>query len=127
MTHISGPRRAGHVLGIILGVIHLGSLAAPSDGDGSGPPLAVLAIGAVIGVAVVALLIHSWRRDQRGSRRFAAVLLVLAALGALPGLLVADVPAILQLGAAIVVLMTIATVVLLFYPQRAPSGVVSAG
>lgn len=126
MTPISGPRRAGHVLGIILGLLHLSLLAAPTNDEGSGPPLAVLAISAAIGVAVVALLVQSWRRDQSGPRRFAAILLVLAALGALPGLLVADVPTALQAGAGILVLLTIAAVVLLFYPQRAPAGAVNA-
>ncbi len=126
MTSMSGPRRAGHILGIIVGVVHLSALAVPSDGEDTGPPLAVLAIGAVIGLAVIALLILSWRRDQRGPRRIAAVLLVLAALGALPGLLVADVPAALQVGAGLLVLLTIATVVLLFYPQRDSAALVDA-
>jgi len=126
MTSISGPRKAGHILGIILGAVHLSVLAAPSAGEDSGPPLAVLAIGAVIGLAVIALLIQSWRRDQRGPRRIAAVLLVLAGLGALPGLLVADVPAALQVGAGILVLLTIATVVLLFYPQRDSAALMDA-
>ena len=126
MTSISGPRRAGHMLGIVVGVAHLSALAVPSGGEDSGPPLAVLAIGAVIGLAVIALLIQSWRRDQRGPRRIAAILLVLAGLGALPGLLVADVPAALQVGAGILVLLTIATVVLLFYPQRDSAALVDA-
>jgi len=126
MTSISGPRRAGHILGIVVGVAHLSALAVPSGGEDSGPPLPVLAIGAVIGLAVIALLILSWRRDQRGPRRIAAVLLVLAGLGALPGLLVADVPAPLQVSAGILVLLTIATVVLLFYPQRDSAALVDA-
>jgi hypothetical protein len=46
------------------------------------------------------------------------VLLVLAALGALPGLLVADVDVMLQIAAGALVLLTIATLILLFYPQR---------
>jgi len=51
---------------------------------------------------------------------------VLAGLGALPGLLVADVPAALQVGAGILVLLTIATVVLLFYPQRDSAALMDA-
>lgn len=125
MTSITGPRRAGHILGITVGVAHLAALAIPS-GEDSGPPLPVLAIGAVIGLAIIALLIQSWRRDQRGPRRIAAVLLVLAALGALPGLLVADVAAPLQVIAGILVLLTIATVVMLFYPQHDSAELVDA-
>jgi len=126
MTSISGPRRAGHVLGIILGVVHLSALAIPSGGEDPGPPVAVLAIGAMLGLAIIGLLIQSWRRDQRGPRRVAAVLLVLAGLGALPGLLVADVPAAFQVAAAVLVLLTIAAVVMLFYPQRDSATLVDA-
>lgn len=126
MTSISGPRRAGHVLGIILGVVHMSALAASPDGEGSGPPVGVLAIGAVLGLVIIALLVQSWRHDQRGPRRVAAVLLVLAGLGALPGLLVADVPLGLQAAAAVLVLLTLAAVVLMFYPQRASATLVEA-
>lgn len=118
MAPISGPRRVGHILGIVLGCAHLGVLGLASGGKDSGPPFPVLAVGAVIGLTVIALLVRSWRRDERGPRRLAAVLLVLAGLGALPGLLVADVSVALEAGAGILVLLTIATVVLLFYPQR---------
>lgn len=119
MTTISGRRKAGHVLGIALGVANLGALAVPTGSGESGPPFAVLAVGAFLGAAVVALLVRSWRHDERGPRRIAAVLLVLAAVGALPGLLVADVPVALQAAAGALVVLTIATVVLLFSPEPA--------
>lgn len=118
MTQLSRPHVAGHVLGILLGLTHLSFLGVPTDGEEAGPPLAVLILGAVVGLAVVVLLIRSWRRDAQVPRRIAAVLLVLAALGALPGLLVADVGVALQLGAGGLVLLTVAALVLLFYPQR---------
>jgi peptidoglycan/LPS O-acetylase OafA/YrhL len=116
---VTGPRRWGHVLGIALGVLHVASLAIPTEPGEAGPPLAVLVVGGVLGLAVVVLLVLSWRGDARGPRRVAAVLLVLAGLGALPGMLVADVPVGLQVVAGVLVLLTIAAVVLLFYPDRA--------
>ena len=118
MATISGPRRAGHILGIGLGAAHLSFLAVPTDGQESGPPLGILVLGAALGLTVIVLLVKAWRDDQRGPRRVAAVLLVLAGLGALPGLLVAGVPVALQVGAGLLVLLTILCVVLLFYPQR---------
>ena len=119
MATISGPRRAGHILGIVLGVGHVGALGIPTGGgEEAGPPVVVLVLGAVVGLAVIALLVRSWRHDQRGPRRVAAILLVLAGLGALPGMLVSDVPVALQAIAGVLVLLTIACVVLLFYPQR---------
>jgi hypothetical protein len=121
MAQLSAPRKAGHVLGITLAAIHLASLALPTGSGEEGPPLPVLIGGALIGVAVIILLVQSWRADARGPRRIAAVLLALAGLAALPGLLVADVAPALRLVAGLVVLMTIATIVLLFYPQRQPA------
>lgn len=118
MATISSARRAGHILGIVLGVGHVGALGIPTGGEEAGPPLVVLVLGAVVGLAVIALLVRSWRHDQRGPRRVAAILLVLAGLGALPGMLVSDVPVALQAIAGVLVLLTIACVVLLFYPQR---------
>jgi predicted branched-subunit amino acid permease len=118
MAQLSRPHVAGHVLGISLGLSHLSILGLPTDGDQAGPPLAVLILGAAVGLAIVVLLIKSWRSDAHVPRRIAAVLLVLAALGALPGLLVADVDVMLQIAAGALVLLTIATLILLFYPQR---------
>ncbi|MGK2875529.1 MAG: hypothetical protein ACSLEW_07790 [Nocardioides sp.] len=118
MAQLSRPQVAGHVLGIVLGLAHLSILGAPTDGEEAGPPLAILILGAVVGLAVVVLLIYSWRRDAHAPRRIAAVLLVLAALGALPGLLVADVEVALRLAAGGLVLLTVIALVLLFYPQR---------
>lgn len=118
MASINGRGQAGHVLGGILGVAHVAAIGAAGEEGDAGPPLAVLVVAAALGVAIVALLVRSWRQDSRGARRVAAVLLLLAALGTLPGLLVAGVHVARQVGAGAVVLLTIATVLLLFSPQR---------
>lgn len=121
MTPLSRPHAAGHVLGIVLGLVHLSILGIPTDNQDAGPPLAILILGAAIGLAVIVLLVHSWRRGSHGPRRIAAVLLVLAALGALPGLLVDGVAVALQVAAGGLVLLTLAAIVLLFYPQHSPA------
>jgi hypothetical protein len=125
MTQLSRPRTAGHVLGIGLGLAHLSILGVPTGGDDPGPPLAVVICGALLGLSVVILLVLSWRRDATTPRRVAAVLLFVAALGALPGLLVSGVDVALQLLAGILVLLTVTAVVLLFYPQSSRSVVTS--
>lgn len=114
---LSTRRRAGHVLGIVLGTLHIAVLAIPTGGDDAGPPLPVLVIGAVIGLAVIALLRRSWRQDAPIARRAAGALLVLAALGVLPGLLTADVTLALRLAAGALIGMTVATLLLLFAPE----------
>lgn len=114
---MSTRRRAGHVLGIVLGTLHVAVLAIPTGGDDAGPPLPVLVIGAVIGLAVIALLRRSWRTDARVARRAAGALLVVAALGVLPGLLTADVTLALRLAAGALIGLTVATLLLLFAPE----------
>ena len=119
----SGRRRTGHVLGIVLGCIHLSALAIPTGGDDAGPPLSVLVIGAAVGLAVIVLLVRSWRGDAPVARRTAGVLLVLAALGVLPGLLAADVALVLRIAAGTLIGLTAATLVLLFVPEARATGV----
>lgn len=114
---LSRRRRAGHVLGIALGVAHLSVLGVPTGGDDAGPPLAVLVVGAAVGLAVILLLVRSWRRDARTARVLAGVLLVLAALGAAPGLLAADVDLGLRVAAGLLVGLTAVTLALLFLPE----------
>ena len=115
--YLSSRRRAGHLLGVLLGLIHLSVLGIPTGSRDAGPPLPVLILGAAIGLAVIALLVRSWRQDAPIARWAAGVLLVLAALGVLPGLLVANVALALRLAAGALVGLTVATLVLLFLPE----------
>ncbi|GAA3811124.1 hypothetical protein [Nocardioides panacisoli] len=100
-----------------MGLIHLSVLGIPTGSRDAGPPLPVLILGAAIGLAVIALLVRSWRQDAPIARWAAGVLLVLAALGVLPGLLVANVALALRLAAGALVGLTVATLVLLFLPE----------
>jgi uncharacterized membrane protein YfcA len=118
MSALSPARKTGHILGFILAALHVASLGIPTPDGEEGPPFAVLLVGAALGIAVIVLLALSWTRDSRTPRRIAAVLLVIAALGAVPGLLVSGAPVALQIAAGVLVLLTIATIVLLFLPQR---------
>lgn len=126
MASTNGRRKAGHILGAVLAVGHLAALGAPAEEGETGPPLGILAAAAALGVVILVLLLRSWRHESRGARRVAAVLLLVAALGALPGLLVSGVPVALQLLAGLFVLLTIAAVVLLFSAQPAAADPVRA-
>jgi hypothetical protein len=67
---------------------------------------------------ILALLLRSWATGRRVPRRIAAVLLVINALLAVPGLFVPDVATWLRIDAGVCVLATIAAIVLMFYPDR---------
>jgi hypothetical protein len=127
MTELSSRQRAGYVLGMIVGFANLPGAFVPGGEDGSGsptgPPVAVLALGAVLGLVVMALLYQSWRTGRRAWLRSAAVLMILLALLALPGVLTPTVDAWIRVLAGAYVLLTVAALALLFAPaaRRTPS------
>ena len=112
------PRqKAGHVIGFALGLDMITTLVTQSTGDDA-TPLPVLALILVIMLLILGLLMRSWVRDSRLPRRIAAVLLVLNALLAVPGLFLPDVATWMRIEAGLCVLGTIAAIVLMFYPDR---------
>jgi uncharacterized membrane protein YfcA len=114
---LTTPQKAGHVIGVALGLDMVTTLYSEGTGDDA-TPVPVLAVIAAMMVCILALLAWSWAKDSRLHRRIAAVLLVLNALLAVPGLFVPDVATWLRIDAGFCVLATIAAIVLLFYPDR---------
>jgi hypothetical protein len=127
MTELSSRQRAGYALGMIVGFANLPAAFVPggedSGGGPTGPPVAILALSAVLGLAVMALLYQSLRTGRRGWLRTAAVLMILLALLALPGVLTPTVEAWIRVLAGAYVLLTVAALSLLFAPaaRRTPS------
>jgi protein-S-isoprenylcysteine O-methyltransferase Ste14 len=117
---LTAPQKVGHVIGFALGLDMLTTLYGEGTGEDA-TPLPVLAVIVVMMVCILALLVRSWTKDSRVHRRIAAVMLVLNALLAVPGLFVSDVATWLRIDAGLCVLATIAAIVLLFYPDR-PAG-----
>lgn len=130
METLTGARKAGYILGIVLGLGNAVSFFFPSgtndDGDAVGPPVPVLVVGIIIGLVVMGLLWWSWRADVGWAKRVAVVLLVVLALLAVPAFGQDSVAAWVKSVAGVVILATIVDVVLLFLPQRtdAPSAAV---
>ena len=126
-THeIDGRRKAGLVLGIVVGLSNIPAVFTPGAGEAEfteGPPIEVTVFGFVAGVAIAGLLALAWRRRSRALVRVAAVLLVLTALSAVPAFFVPDIPSWVVAGAGVYVLATIVTLVLLFAPERRSSAV----
>jgi hypothetical protein len=114
---LTTPQKFGHVIGFALGLDMLTTLYGEGTGDDP-TPVPVLAIIVVMMVCILALLVRSWTTGNRVHRRIAAVMLVVNALLAVPGLFVSDVATWLRIDAALCVIATIAAVVLLFYPDR---------
>jgi hypothetical protein len=114
---LTRPQKVGHLIGLALGLDMLTTLYGEGTGDDA-TPIPVLAVIVVMMLLILALLLWSWVTNRRVLRRIAAVLLVINALLAVPGLFVPDVATWLRIDAGVTVIATIAAIVLMFYPNR---------
>ena len=114
---LTTPQKAGHLIGLALGLDMLTTLYSEGTGDDA-TPVPVLAVIVVMMIAILALLVRSWASNRRVPRRVAAVLLVINALLAVPGLFLPDVATWLRIDAGVCVIATIAAIVLMFNPDR---------
>jgi hypothetical protein len=131
MEQISGRRKAGLVLGIVVALTNIPGAWIPpngttTSGEAVGPPLEVLVFGAVAGGLIALLLVAAWLRRSRALLRVASVLMVLVALTAVPAFFVTGVPAWVVAFAGAYVLATVVALVLLLAPERRESVPVGA-
>lgn len=110
--------RAGLVLATLISVGDVVSTFFPTPEGEPGPPLSILLLGGLLGLATLAAVAVAWRTERRGAVRVVAGTRVLAGIGALPAFFVEGVPAVLRLLAAIAVVLTVVCVVLVLSPAR---------
>jgi hypothetical protein len=114
---ITTRTRAGLVIAALLGVADVVSAFFPTPDGQVGPPLPIVVLGGVIGLATLAAVVVAWRTGRRGALRIVAGTRVLSAITALPGFFV-DIPAWLKLLTAVFVVLTVVCVVLVLAPAR---------
>ena len=114
---VTSRTRAGLVLAALLGLADVISAFFPTPEGEVGPPLPIVVLGGLLGVATLAAVAAAWRTGQRGMLRIVAATRVLSAIGALPAFFV-DVPAALKLVVAVGVVLTVVCVVLVLTPAR---------
>lgn len=95
--------RAGLVL---LGVLALADVATVLTTDGEFPPMEIAVLGTALGVASLALLVPAWR-GRRAALACLVVLRVVAAVSAVPGVLLDGVPSAVRLLAGTAVVLTV--------------------
>ena len=122
MSPISTRQKVGLVLAGVMSVINIPSVFFPAPDGDEGPPLAVLAVNSVLGIIGLVALVIAWRSGTKAAIRVAAGTLILNAITSLPAFFV-DVPAGLKAVVGVSVLVTVATVVLMFSPARRPAPV----
>ena len=122
MSPISTRQKVGLALAGVMSVINIPSVFFPAPDGDEGPPLAVLAVNSVLGIIGLVAVIIAWRSGNKAAIRVAAGTLILNAITSLPAFFV-DVPAGLKAVVGVSVLVTVATVVLMFSPARRPAPV----
>jgi hypothetical protein len=109
--------RTGLVIAALLGVADVVSAFFPTPDGEVGPPLPIVLLGGLLGIATLGAVAVAWRTGKRGALRIVAGTRVLSAITALPAFFV-DVPAPLKLVVAVAVVLTVVCVVLVLSPAR---------
>lgn len=116
MSFTTTQQRVGLVLAGLLSAANIPSVFFPTPDGGEGPPMAILAVGTVLGIVGIAAVAIAWRSGNRAAIRVAAGVLIISVLTSLPAFFV-DVSAALKLLVGTSVLLAVLAVVLMFSPS----------
>ena len=122
MSPVTTRTRVGLVLAALLAVGDVVSAFFPTPDGVVGPPLPIVVLGGLLGIATLAAVVVAWRSGRRGALWTVAGSRVLSALAALPAFFV-DVPALVKLLVAVFVVLTIVSVALVLAPARRTAAV----
>ena len=118
MSTTSTRQKVGLVLAGLLSLANVPSAFFPTPDGDVGPPYAILLLSSVLGIVGLVATVLAWR-GNRPALRVVAGALVISALTSLPAVFV-DVPAFVKALVALSVVITVATLVLMFSPPRRP-------
>lgn len=118
----SRKNKAGFVLALLLGLGDLPSALTPTPEGETGPPMAVLVLSSLCGLVTIVAMSYGWKKHSWPAIRAAAGSRILSALLAMPAFFVEDLPGWVRVLAAVFVLLTVATVVLMLAPARRTDG-----
>ncbi len=117
MSPTTPRQKTGLVLAGVLSAVNIPSVFFPTPEGDTGPPLAILAVGSILGVIGLVAVIIAWRSGNRAAIRVAAGALIINLLTSLPAFFV-DVPAVVKLLVGVSVLLTVLAVALMFSASR---------
>jgi hypothetical protein len=122
MSPVTTRTRVGLVIAALLALGDVVSAFFPTPEGEIGPPLPIVLLGGLLGIAALAAVVVAWRAGRRGALRIVAGTRVLSAITALPAFFV-DIPASVKLLVAVVVVLTVVCVVLVLSPARRAASV----
>jgi len=115
-TSLTTKQKAGLVIAALYSLTNIPSAFLPAPEGETGPPLAILVIGSVLGVIGLVAAILAWRGNQV-ALRVAAGAIIVNTLTGLPAFFV-DVPMAIKALVGFTVVLTVVTVVLMFSGKR---------
>jgi hypothetical protein len=118
MSATSTRQKIGLVLAGLINATNIPSAFSPTPDGDVGPPYAILLLASLLGVVGLVATVLAWR-GNRAALRVAAGALVINVITSLPAFFV-DVPAFIKALVALSVVVTVATLVLMFSPARRP-------
>ena len=118
MSANSTRQKIGLVLCGLLNLANIPGAFSPTPDGETGPPYAILLLGSLLGVVGLVATVLAWRGNA-AALRVAAGALVINVITTLPAFFV-DVPALIRALVALSVVVTVATLVLMFSPARRP-------
>ncbi|MET0448885.1 MAG: hypothetical protein ABW004_10775 [Aeromicrobium sp.] len=118
-TPWSTRNKVGLGLAIFYGLTNIPSFLAAADAGEDGPPMSIMIVCSILGVVALVAGVVAWRGKNRAAARLTAGSIIVITVTSLPALFV-DVPAGLKALAALGVVYTVITVVLMFSTSRRP-------
>jgi hypothetical protein len=117
-TVFSSRNKIGFVLALLLGIFDLPAVAQPTPDGEAGPPMAVLVLSSLCGLITLAAVAYGWSRRSWPAIRIGAGARIVSLLLAMPAFFVDGIEGWIRVLAAVFVLVTIVTVVLMLAPAR---------
>lgn len=119
MSPTTTRQKVGLVLAGLLSAANIPSAFLPTPAGDTGPPLAILIVGSILGVIGLVAAVVAWRSGNKAAIRIAAGALIINVLTSLPAFFV-DVPALLKLVAGLIVMASVLAVGLMLSPAHRP-------
>jgi hypothetical protein len=114
---VSTRVKIGLGLAILLGLANIPFVLSPTPDGQEGPPTVVLVFSLVIGVLSIITAVIAWRTGNTAALRITAACVIINALSSIPAFFV-DVDAGIKVAVAVTILVSVASVVLMF--SRSP-------
>ncbi|WP_155976986.1 hypothetical protein [Nocardia sp. 348MFTsu5.1] len=104
--------KIGLLLAIFLGVLDIAGLALPGP-DGETPPIAVMVIACILGIATIVFAVIALKNRNRNAVRGVVITRFLSALASIPAFFVSGIPGPVIVLTAVLIVLTVVAIALM--------------